>query len=284
LFFSCEEKKKSHKKETTINIENPNDFIGKHKTQIAILGVFHFNNPGLDSYKQKFGFDILSKKRQNENKELIEQLSDFKPTKILVERNRILSDSILNSEFSKYLNNDFDLSEIKSETYQIGFKLAKFLKHKEVFCSDAKADWFGVELDWDNYDDIAYVKSKGQFEKYTRYNYNDMYRYSDSLKTVQTITEHLIYLNHPNNRLKNHQAYLTSIIEGAGDNYLGADNVARWYRRNLRIFSNIYDITDFNTEERLLVIYGAGHVYQLKQFLTDSPDFDYIEINEYLKK
>lgn len=197
-------------------------------------------------------------------------------------RNRISSDSIVNAEYSNYLKNTFDLSKERSETYQIGFKLAKELNHNSVFCSDAKADWFGVELDWDNYDDIAYVRSKGQFYKYTRYDHTKRYRESDSLKTVQTLTEHLNYLNDPNNTLKDHQAYLTPIVEGAGDNYLGADNVARWYRRNLRIFSNIYDITDFDTEERLLVIYGAGHVYQLKQFLTDSPDFDYVEINKYL--
>jgi hypothetical protein len=96
------------------------------------------------------------------------------------------------------------------------------------------------------------------------------------------LSEHLIWLNTTENRLKDHQAYLTSIIEGAGDNYLGADAVANWYRRNLRIFANAYDLTDFDTEERLLLIYGSGHVWQLRQFFIDSPDYDYVEVNEYL--
>ena len=89
-------------------------------------------------------------------------------------------------------------------------------------------------------------------------------------------------INAPEDRLKDHQAYLTSILEGAGDNYLGADNVARWYRRNLRIFANAYDLTNFDKEERLLLLYGAGHVWQLRQLFIDSPDFDYIEVNDYL--
>jgi hypothetical protein len=99
------------------------------------------------------------------------------------------------------------------------------------------------------------------------------------------LTEHFAMLNSPENRLKDHQAYLTEIIlEGAGDNYLGADAVAKWYRRNMRIFANAYDITDFDTEERLLLIYGSGHVWQLRQLFMDSPDFEYIEVNEYLSE
>jgi len=148
---------------------------------------------------------------------------------------------------------------------------------------DAKSKWFGIELDWDNYDEAAYLKLKGQFQKTNRYNYYAFYELGDSLKTVHTLTEHLAWLNNPENRLKDHQAYLTGVIEGAGDNYLGADNVGRWYVRNLRIFANAYDLTDFDKEERLLLIYGSGHSWQLRQLFKDSPDYDYIEPNDYLK-
>ena len=132
-----------------------------------------------------------------------------------------------------------------------------------MYCSDASAEWFGVELDWDNFDETAYLKSNGQLTKYKRYDYESFDLYTDSMKTVQTLTEHLITINRPENRLKDHQAYLTeNVLTGAGDNYLGADGVARWYRRNLRIFSNAYDITNFDKEERFLLIYGSGHVWQ----------------------
>ena len=92
-------------------------------------------------------------------------------------------------------------------------------------------------------------------------------------------------LNNNSNCLKDHQAYLTeTALTGAGDNYIGADAVAWWYRRNLRIFANAYDLTNFDKEERVLLIYGSGHVWQLRQLFTDSPDFEYLEINDYLKK
>ncbi|SDF54849.1 DUF5694 domain-containing protein [Cellulophaga baltica] len=263
-------------------IEDPNLFIGKHKTKAMVLGVFHFNDAGLDGYKPKFPFNILEDKKQVELETLLNKIAEYKPTKILLEWNRIKADSIVNERYQNYLKDSFDISEKSNEVYQIGFKLAKKLGHDRIFCSDASADWFGVNLDWDNYDEDAYLKSQGQYKKARRYDFDAFYKIGDSLKTTRTLTELLLRLNNPENRRKDHQSYLTKIIEGAGDNYLGADNVARWYRRNLRIFANTLDITDFDKEERLLLIYGSGHVWQLRQFFTDSPDFDYVEPNDYL--
>lgn len=289
VLFSCVQQSKQNTEvvpstENINTVADPDIFIGNYKASVMILGVFHFSNPGLDSYKPKFPFDILEKERQEELNILLEKIAKYKPTKILLEWNRIQRDSIANNKFQQYLKGDFDIDDKTNEVYQIGFKLAKSLGHNRIYCSDASADWFGVELDWDNYDDTAYLKSRGQYEKASRYDYEAFYKLDDSLKTTHTLTEHLIWLNNPKNRLKDHQAYLTSIIEGAGDNYLGADAVANWYRRNLKIFANAYDFTNFEKEDRLLVIYGSGHVWQLRQLFIDSPDFEYVEINRYLNK
>jgi len=266
-------------------ISDPDLFIGKYKAKAMVLGVFHFDNPGLDSYKPKYPFNILEEKRQGELEILLNKIAEYKPTKILLEWDRIEMDSIANERFQKYLSGKYSIDDKSNEVYQIGFKLAKKSGHRKIYCSDASADWFGVELDWDNYDAETYLKSKGQYEKSTRYDYQSFYEQNDSLKTVQSLTEHFEMINSPENRLKDHQAYLAeTILEGAGDNYLGADAVAKWYRRNLRIFANAYDLTDFDSEERLLLLYGSGHVWQLRQFFMDSPDFEYVEPNEYLAK
>ena len=289
LLFACNSPEEKPK-ETAPIIDpsaaefSPDQFIGKHKAKAMVLGVFHFANPGLDDYKPRFPFNILEEKRQVELDTLLTRIAKYQPTKILIEWNRIRLDSVVEVRFKEYLNGEFSLAEKENEVFQIGFKLAKKLGHPKVYCSDAKADWFGAEMDWDNYDEDAYLKSRGQYEKANRYDYQPFYEFADSLKTIRTLTEHLAMINNPPNRLKDHQAYLTSILEGAGDNYLGADNIGRWYRRNLRIFSNAYDLTNFDEEERLLLIYGAGHVWQLRQFFTDSPDYDYVEPNDYLVK
>ena len=287
LLASCKQgteiTEQNHQQEKANPIEDPKLFIGKHKAKAMVLGVFHFSNPSLDSYKEKYPLNILEENKQKELDTLLSKIAEYKPTKILVEWNRIKADSITNVRYQNFLKNSFDISDKSNEVYQIGFKLAKKLGHSRIYCSDASADWFGVELDWENYDEDAYLKSKGQYDKATRYDYESFYELHDSLKTTHSLTQHLRLINNPEDRLKGHQAYLTNnIIEGAGDNYLGADGVARWYRRNLRIFANAYDLTDFDKEERLLLIYGSGHVWQLRQLFKDSPDFEYFEPNDYL--
>lgn len=265
------------------HVPNPYEFIGKQKAKAMVLGVFHFTNPGLDSYQEKFEVNALSEQKQKELAEVRDLLAQYKPTKILVEWNRIRHDSLLNTRYQLFRKDSFDISQKADETYQLGFKLAKRLQHDRIYCSDAKADWFGAKLDWDNYDADEYMKKLGQYDKAARYRYTPLYQLFDSLKAHQTLREHLALLNHPESCLKSHQHYLTmGILEGAGDNYVGADAVTKWYRRNIRIFSNAYDLTDFDREERLLLIYGSGHVWQLRQFFTDSPDYDYVEPNDYL--
>jgi len=100
-------------------LTDPNVFIGKHKAKAMVLGVFHFEDAGLDTYKPKFHVDMLNEKRQLELINLIESISKYKPTKILLERNRIEKDSLVNVEYQKFLNNDFEISDKVSEGCKI---------------------------------------------------------------------------------------------------------------------------------------------------------------------
>lgn len=255
----------------------------KPKREVMILGVFHFAESG-DSYKPSHKPDILSDTKQAEINALIEAVSRFRPTKILIEQERG-RDSVINFRYNQYLKGEFDITDKPNEIYQLCFKLAKLLGHKQIYCSDASAEWFGTnDIDWDNFDEDAYLKSKNQYDKTRRHDYPRFYEYCDSLTATLSIGESLFFLNKPETSLKYHQVYLTNyVLCGAGDNYYGADSVGKWYRRNIRIFSNLYDITDFGVDERILMIYGASHVWTLRQFIEDSPDFDYVEVNSYLK-
>lgn len=287
LFMGCaNEPKPQHPKNDVVDPFSPEEFIGEHRTKVSILGMFHFSNPGLDDYKHEFPFDILSAERQEQLAQLLDAIAEFRPTKILVENQRITNDSVLNKAYQGYLKGDFDISKRTSETYQIGFKLAKRLGHPKVYASDTeRLKWFGADIDDDTYDEESYLKSLGHYEKFKRYDYVSKSRFEDSLKSVVPLKDYLAFLNTPSNRLKNHQGYLTEwALIGAGDLYNGADATARWYQRNLRIFANAYDITNFSKEERMLLIYGSGHVWTLRQLFKDSPDFEYVEINQYLNE
>lgn len=188
IVSSCKEQGNLEKENTNLKEKNtdtlsdPMEFIGKHKPKATVLGVFHFNNPGLDDYKPKYGVDIFSSKRQAELANLIENVAEYNPTKILVEVARKESDSLLNHKYTNYLNGTFDISDKADEIYQIGFRLAKKLGHDRIYASDTKGSkWFGADIDWDNYDSEEYQKSLNQYEKTHRYDYEKMYEFHDSL-------------------------------------------------------------------------------------------------------
>ena len=59
------------------------------------------------------------------------------------------------------------------------------------------------------------------------------------------------------------------------------DVITAWYNRNLRIFANLQRITE-PPGERLLVVYGAGHIPILRHCVEASPEYDLVEVADYL--
>lgn len=118
-------------------MSEPFIFNGKHQPSVMILGVFHFDYPGLDAYNEQFWLDVLLEDKQQEIDDLLNPLKEYKPTKILVELNRIESDSLFNARYSGYLNGNFDISGRRNEVYQLGFKLAEKMNHTKIYCVDA---------------------------------------------------------------------------------------------------------------------------------------------------
>jgi hypothetical protein len=83
------------------------------------------------------------------------------------------------------------------------------------------------------------------------------------------ITDQLILLNQPERIEKSHQTYFDLMRIGRGKEYIGTNYVSWWYRRNLTILDNIIRLTDA-PNDRILVIYGSGHLKLLTQFAKES--------------
>ncbi len=68
---------------------------------------------------------------------------------------------------------------------------------------------------------------------------------------------------------------------GFPDHHVGADLVGEWYKRNLRIYANVWRAVD-EGDERVVVLVGAGHVWTLRTFLRENPDFEVVPVAEVL--
>jgi hypothetical protein len=257
-------------------------FSSQPRAHVFVLGVFHFQDAGLDSYKPQFPFDIREPQRQRELAEVLDRLAAWGPTRIAVEA-RPLQQRRLDSLFAIYPASGTDT--LRNETYQIGFKLARRLGLAGVHAIDAPARRLDSAMTQQEWDQRQRALTRGAMAA-TNWDslYRALYRFDDSVKAVRTLRETLLSQNAPERLDVGHGHYLVGdLLNGAPGDYLGADGfISGWYNRNVRIYSNIVRLAR-STDERLLVIIGAGHVPILRHLLLSSPAVRLVEVSDILR-
>ena len=75
--------------------------------------------------------------------------------------------------------------------------------------------------------------------------------------------------------------YLQLALLGSTSDPAGAEVVGGWYERNLKIYANIARAID-RPDDRVLVIYGSGHLAHLASFFDQNPDYEWVSALEAL--
>jgi hypothetical protein len=86
----------------------------------------------------------------------------------------------------------------------------------------------------------------------------------DEYLKSHTVLEMLTYINSDAMAAEGVATYYAFVPYGEPDDYAGPDLVAAWYQRNIRIYHNIVKVIE-SPNDRILVIYGAGHLGWLQQ-------------------
>ena len=262
---------------------------------IMILGSTHLANDGLDAFNTKMD-DVRSPKRQGEIEQLVEQIKEFKPTKIALERDEKTHGAETQTEYQGYLKGAYELR--RNEHDQIGFRLAKQMEHPKLYCVDYRIDFRKNDpfipadgFDWNLIDYITFAKEHNQEHlipsppmlegKVTQDEKGATW--IEPEKYV-SIIDMYIQDNDPEKIRNEQQLYLRKIARiGLGDEYPGANWLSHsWYDRNLKIYVNLTRITE-SADERILLIIGAGHAYLIQQFLEESGDYIIESPLKYLK-
>lgn len=68
---------------------------------------------------------------------------------------------------------------------------------------------------------------------------------------------------------------------GFPDHHIGADLVGEWYKRNLRIYANVWRAAAPD-DERVVLMMGQGHIWTLRQFFRENPDFRVVPVDRVL--
>ena len=257
--------------------------IQPHKTKVMTLGVFHFDYPNLDVKKtsDKDKIDVLAPEYQEEIKRIAAALEEFKPTQIFVEAGAQKQKKI-DSLYNTYKEGKYNRG--RNEVEQLGFRLAKQLNLNEVNCIDT---WGKL------YESLNYLLSDTSsrakaFEKYYFNNPDTVYSAAEKSNSADSknIISDLIKINYPQRIKESLGSYLIGHFkyeEKEGD-YTGADfEAGRWFDRNLRIFRNVQRHITKDTD-RILVIFGAGHMNVLNYLFECSPEFELVSPEPYLRK
>jgi uncharacterized protein DUF5694 len=228
------------------------------RPEVMVLGTFHMANPGHDVHNMQAD-DVLSPKRQQELTQLIEALKRFHPTKIAIEAH--VGTKKVGQEFSDYLAGKYALS--RNENDQIGYRLAKELGHKTVYPVDEDGDFPYMRV-------LNYAKANGLAEKFNAMEASTGKRVQEEGNYLQshTLLETLTYMNSDSSVARSVAAYFAFVPYGEPWDYAGPDLLAAWYQRNIRIYRNIVALIE-SPNDRILVIYGAGHLGWLRQDIAN---------------
>jgi hypothetical protein len=254
--------------------------VGDRKQpQILLVGTFHFGYPNLDSYKvaEEDQVDILSPRRQREVEELVDYLARFRPTMIAVEGGRN-SGYILRRYEAWQAGGKEELRP--KEIDQLAFRLMDRFGLDTLYGCDAPGLTYTLENHPDSTVFRAYLKKI--FEGYDWKSddpldslYNLYFDYDTEITLQLPLLDYFKYLNSDAVIRRYHGAYLVGDFK-TEEPYRGADALALyWYSRNLRIVQNIMSL-GAGPDDRILVLFGAGHSSILKQQFESTPEYELI--------
>lgn len=247
--------------------------------KVLLLGSFHFGYPNLDEHKTSAAHmvDVMSARRRQEIRRLLDVLAAFKPTRIYIEET---SQRYTDSLYNAYLEGRYTPG--RSEIDQLAFRLSKELHLPRVYAVDAsnladeKYGRFPMADSLWNYRSPADAARDALMEQ----RYKRLYDAADSVQMENTILESFLLMADPQTLRRMHGAYLTTgfnTTDNSGPDFLSI----WWYNRNLRIFNNILK-TKPRVNDRIIVLFGNGHIPILKHCFECSPEFEVVELKQLL--
>lgn len=235
--------------------------------EVMVVGVFHLSNPGHDQYNVQVD-DVLAPKRQAEIALVAQALGRFRPTIVAAE----WPAETVAERYPKYLAGSLPPS--RNEVVQLGFRLAKA----------ADARMIGVDVDGDfPFDPVqAYAKAHGGAALLDAAGAEVQEHVTEQERRLASggIGAVLRYINDPAVVQQDTGFYHSTLRVGGGAEQPGVDLLTAWYRRNFLICANL--IQQARPGDRMVVFYGSGHAFLLRQCIAETPGFHLVEANAYL--
>lgn len=240
----------------------------KNQIPVLLLGTFHFSKT-TDAHSVKYKYN------DDEADDVSKLIARFKPTVICVEFEPKYNERV-RQNYQTYLksNGDYDFNG-RAEAEVFSYKIGKLSGSREIKCIDSQLGY--------NYEKIDALAKKYHEKNYSKLR-EEFASISRQVSDAPTLKEKLKLINTENYKyyMKNINADILTYTN-SDKGFEGADIASEFYKRNLRIFANLNKI-DLSEQDRVLIVFGAGHIPFLEELLKNSPKYNVEKLDNYLIK
>lgn len=263
--FKCYGQKQSY--------DQTNIYKTKFEDAIPVLNVATFHMGATPDAKST-EFDEHNAENQKEVKKLAALLAAFKPTILIIEA-LPKNDSTRLMDYLDYLKNPNKEFKNPSEIELLAYEVGRLSGAKRIHGID-----YREEYDYNIGKKVANNIDKTTFNKYfpivmenKKKNPEENIPFYDLFKLN----------NHPQflETLININADLLTYVSSKGKSE-GADEAAKFYHRNLVMFSNLNQI-EVDKNDRIFILMGGTHTAFFNDFMKRSPKYKLENIFDYLK-
>lgn len=230
------------------------------QANIVVLGTHHFSS------------DVLSNNNQQNIERIVEQLQLYQPTKIFVEWQPSKQPEV-DLAFQKYLKNELFIKSLPNEVYQLGFRLAKRLKHNKIYMFDDQTPFIGslTNFSFESFQTYAKKHDNGFYNRLEPTIISHFEQNQIILKSVPLFEEFALRNSPQAQKINAERMHAYENRVGIQQNWIGADWLGRWYQRNVRMSSNVLKATQNN--DKILIIVGDNHKWVLDFLFEQMPEF-----------
>lgn len=251
------------------------DSVSEEYQPIKVLnfGTFHM---GFTYDETTTKFDENDQNNQNQAREIAKQLAEFKPTVIVVEGLPRFNEKLL-EVYNKYIQNPGMEFKNPTELELIAYEVGRLSGAKRIYGIDYKMGY--------NYNIGNEIENRIDSIWHDKFFQNPLSYYPDidsEKERSKNLSDQLKQINH--------DQYLDFLITvnadilthaGTKDGFEGADEAAKYYQRNLRMFSNLNKL-ELTQEDRVFILMGASHTAFFRDFISRNPKYEMVDTFKYL--
>jgi hypothetical protein len=235
------------------------------------MGTFHM---GYTPDATTTEFDEHDQRNIDKVHQIAQSIAEFKPTVIIVETLPDNNEDLQN-DYKDYQQNPEMKFKNPSEVELLAFEVGRLSKTKRIYGIDYKEGY--------NYRIGEKINNNYGFGTYQKY-----FEILDSLQKQypekqMSLFQKLQINNNPiyKDMLLNINADMLTHISTEGKAE-GADEAAKFYHRNLVMYSNLNQI-ELDENDRVFILMGTTHTAFFDMWLKRSPKYEVINTKKYLK-